>query len=37
MEKLQRLAIGISDFKKLRKGNYVYVDKTKHVYNLATH
>ena len=29
------LPIGIQDFDKLRKGNYVYVDKTQFVYELA--
>lgn len=29
------LPIGIQDFEKLRKGNYVYVDKTSYVYELA--
>ena len=29
------LPIGIQDFEKLRKGNYVYVDKTELVYNLT--
>jgi Holliday junction resolvase-like predicted endonuclease len=32
MKKL--LPIGISDFKKLREGGYVYVDKTKYIYRL---
>ena len=27
--------IGIQDFGKLRRGGYVYVDKTRHIYNLA--
>ena len=29
------LPIGIQDFEKLRKGNYVYVDKTEYVWNLT--
>ncbi len=29
------LPIGIQDFEKLRKGGYVYVDKTEYVYKLA--
>ena len=29
------LPIGIQDFEKLRKGNFVYVDKTKFIYELA--
>jgi|GEM_PF-6323542 len=32
MKKL--LLIGISDFKKLREGGYVYVDKTEYIYRL---
>ena len=32
MKKL--LPIGISDFKKLREGGYVYVDKTEYIYRL---
>jgi len=34
MEK-RLLPIGIQDFEKLRKGNYVYVDKTQFIYNLT--
>ena len=29
------LPIGIQDFEKLRRGGYVYVDKTDFVYNLS--
>ena len=29
------LPIGIQDFEKLRNGNYLYVDKTKYVYELT--
>ncbi len=32
---MQQLPIGISTFKKIREGNYVYVDKTSHVFNLS--
>jgi hypothetical protein len=35
MEK-RKLPIGIQDFEKLRKGGYVYVDKTTYVYRLAS-
>lgn len=28
--------IGIQNFEKIRKGGYLYIDKTKHVYDLAT-
>ena len=35
MSTLQKLPIGIQTFEKLRKSNYVYVDKTEQVYNLA--
>jgi Predicted AAA-ATPase len=33
--KLRSLPIGVQTFKKMRERNYVYVDKTEHVYNLA--
>jgi hypothetical protein len=33
MKKL--LPIGISDFKKLREGGYIYVDKTEYIYRLV--
>ena len=36
MKKLKELPIGVQTFKKMRENNYVYVDKTEHVYNLAT-
>ena len=36
MEALKQLPIGIQDFEKLRNGNYLYVDKTAIVYQLAT-
>lgn len=31
---MQYLPIGIQDFEKLRQGNFLYVDKTKHLYRL---
>jgi hypothetical protein len=34
MKKL--LPIGISDFKKLREQNFIYVDKTEYIYKLIT-
>ena len=34
MEKLQRLPLGVQDFKKLRENNFLYVDKTGLVYDL---
>ncbi|MDZ7876484.1 MAG: AAA family ATPase [Saprospiraceae bacterium] len=36
MKELKNLPIGVQTFKKMREGNYVYVDKTEHVYNLAS-
>ncbi|MCX7870679.1 MAG: ATP-binding protein [bacterium] len=33
---MKRLPIGISDFRELIKGNYVYVDKTKYIYELVS-
>ncbi|MBQ9282934.1 MAG: ATP-binding protein [Treponema sp.] len=36
MEAPRKLPIGIQDFEDLRQNAYVYVDKTKHVYNLVT-
>jgi hypothetical protein len=35
MEKLKDLPIGVQTFKNMREGNYVYVDKTEHAYNIA--
>jgi hypothetical protein len=35
MEKLKLLPIGVQTFKKMRSNDYVYVDKTEHIYNLA--
>ena len=34
-EKLLKLPIGIQDFEQLRVGKYIYVDKTKNIYDLA--
>jgi hypothetical protein len=31
---MKKLGIGISDFKELINGNYIYVDKTEYIYNL---
>ena len=36
MEKLKRLPIGVQDFKKIIEGGYLYIDKTKHIYDLIT-
>ena len=35
MNIMRKLPIGIQDFEKLRGGNFVYVDKTQYVYQLA--
>jgi len=35
MNVIRKLPIGIQDFEKLRKGDFVYVDKTQYVYQLA--
>jgi len=35
MNTIRKLPIGIQDFEKLRKKNYLYVDKTQYVYQLA--
>ena len=35
METRRKLPIGIQDFEDLRTNGYVYVDKTKHIYNLV--
>jgi hypothetical protein len=32
----RKLPIGIQDFEKLRRGGYIYVDKTAHIYRLVT-
>jgi len=31
---MKRLSVGISDFKELINGNYIYVDKTEYIYKL---
>jgi hypothetical protein len=36
MEALKNLPIGIQDFEKLRRGNYLYVDKTAYIHQLVT-
>jgi hypothetical protein len=36
MEALKNMPIGVQDFEKLRKGNYLYVDKTALVYQMVT-
>jgi hypothetical protein len=33
---MRKLPIGISDFKKLREENFIYVDKTQYIYKLIT-
>jgi hypothetical protein len=35
MNTSREMPVGIQDFEKLRKGNYVYVDKTQYVYELG--
>ena len=35
-QKLKKLPLGISDFRKIIEGDYVYVDKTKLIYELVT-
>jgi hypothetical protein len=35
MKKLKLLPIGVQTFKKMRENDYVYIDKTEHVYNLV--
>ena len=35
MDTRRKLPIGIQDFEKLRTSNFVYVDKTQFVYELA--
>ena len=35
-KKLKNLPIGISNFEKIREKDYLYIDKTKHLYNLIT-
>lgn len=36
MEQQTKFPIGIQDFEKIRKGNYIYVDKTEHIYRLVS-
>ena len=36
MEQMRKLPIGIQTFEKLREGNYLYVDKTAMVYQIAS-
>ncbi len=36
METLKNMPIGVQDFEKLRKGNYLYVDKTALIYQLVS-
>ncbi len=33
---MQKLPVGIQSFQELRQGGYLYVDKTKHIYKLAS-
>ncbi|WP_129408844.1 ATP-binding protein [Marinitoga lauensis] len=33
---MKKLPIGVQDYKKIIEGNYVYVDKTKYIYNLIS-
>ncbi len=33
---MQKYSIGIQDFEKLRQGNYLYIDKTKYIYELLS-
>ncbi len=33
---MQKLPVGIQDFRKIRKNNYLYIDKTRYVYELAS-
>ncbi|MDR1758624.1 MAG: AAA family ATPase, partial [Bacteroidales bacterium] len=35
MNTTREMPVGIQDFEKLRRGGYVYVDKTKYVYDLT--
>jgi len=36
MDRLQKLPIGLQNFEKLRRGGYLYVDKTEQVYRLVS-
>ncbi|MCL1912493.1 MAG: AAA family ATPase [Eubacteriaceae bacterium] len=31
---MKKLPIGIQNFRKIKEGGYVYVDKTRYIYNL---
>jgi hypothetical protein len=33
---MKKLSVGISDFKELIQGNYIYVDKTEYIYKLIS-
>jgi len=35
MKKPQRLPIGDSSFESIRRDNWLYVDKTRHIYKMA--
>jgi hypothetical protein len=35
MKKLKQLPLGVQTFKKMRERDYIYIDKTEYVYNLA--
>ena len=35
MAEKRRLPIGVQDFEKLRKNNYVYIDKTEYIYRMT--
>lgn len=35
MEQRAKYPVGIQTFEKIRKGGYLYIDKTKYVYDLA--
>ncbi|MGC9043608.1 MAG: AAA family ATPase, partial [Myxococcota bacterium] len=32
---MKKLPIAIQSFKEMRSDNYIYIDKTKHIYNLT--
>ena len=36
MEQMRKLPIGIQTFDKLREGNFLYVDKTAMIYQIAS-
>ncbi|MCP4348400.1 MAG: AAA family ATPase [Desulfobacterales bacterium] len=35
MKKLPKLSVGISSFEYIRENNQIYVDKTRHIFQLA--